>query len=62
MAKVAMTKFDPKAFPCQGGDGKNDPEIGEDISTFDRERGGCCFYIQKGRVKLTVLSEQGKEA
>ena len=55
--------FDPAAFLAKVGDGKT-------ISTFARnevvfsqgEPADAVFYIQKGRIKLTVISTQGKEA
>jgi CRP-like cAMP-binding protein len=55
--------FDPKAFLAKVGAGKAilEPRKGE--SVFEQgDAADTVFYIQKGRVKLTVLSEQGKEA
>ena len=63
MAKVADDEFDPKAFPAKVGAGKTILKLQKNQRVF--EQGGVAdavFYIQKGRVKLTVLSEQGKEA
>jgi CRP/FNR family cyclic AMP-dependent transcriptional regulator len=59
----AMTGFDPKAFLAKVGAGKTILKLAKNKHVF--EQGGVAdtvFYIQKGRVKLTVLSEQGKEA
>jgi len=55
--------FDPKAFLAKVGTGKAilEPKAGE--SVFEQgDAAETVFYIQKGRIKLTVLSEQGKEA
>ena len=55
--------FDPKAFLAKVGAGKVilEPKAGQ--SLFEQgDAADTVFYIQKGRVKLTVLSEQGKEA
>jgi CRP/FNR family transcriptional regulator, cyclic AMP receptor protein len=63
MAKVADDEFDPKAFLAKVGSGKTILKLQKNQRVF--EQGGLAdavFYIQKGRVKLTVLSEQGKEA
>jgi CRP/FNR family transcriptional regulator, cyclic AMP receptor protein len=48
----------------------SEPGKGRVVSTFDKgqivfaqgEAANSIFYIQKGKVKLTVVSEQGKEA
>jgi CRP/FNR family transcriptional regulator, cyclic AMP receptor protein len=61
--KSAAEKFDPKAFLAKVGDGKTIVKYQKDQVVF--AQGGVAdavFYIQKGRVKLTVVSEQGKEA
>jgi CRP/FNR family cyclic AMP-dependent transcriptional regulator len=63
MAKRANDGFDPIAFLAKVGTGKKILKLQKNQHVF--EQGGVAdmvFYIQKGRVKLTVLSEQGKEA
>jgi CRP-like cAMP-binding protein len=63
VGKPANNEFDPKAFLARVGAGKTVLTINKNQHVF--EQGGVAdtvFYIQKGRVKLTVLSEQGKEA
>jgi CRP/FNR family cyclic AMP-dependent transcriptional regulator len=57
------TSFNPKAFLGHAGLGKvlNKYKKSEAIFT-QGEVAGTVFYIQKGKVKVTVLSEQGKEA
>jgi CRP/FNR family cyclic AMP-dependent transcriptional regulator len=55
--------FDPKAFLARVGQGKTISEYKKHQNIFCQgETATSIFYIQKGRVKLTVLSEQGKEA
>jgi CRP/FNR family cyclic AMP-dependent transcriptional regulator len=55
--------FDPKAFLARVGAGKAILEFQKSQNVFEQgDVADSVFYIQKGRVKLTVLSEQGKEA
>ena len=55
--------FDPKVFLAKLGAGKTILEFHKNQNVFAQgEVADTIFYIQKGRVKLTVLSEQGKEA
>jgi CRP/FNR family transcriptional regulator, cyclic AMP receptor protein len=57
------TTFDPKAFLAVVGDGKTILEFEKDQVVFAQgEAADTVFYIQKGRVKVVVISEQGKEA
>jgi len=61
--KPAKTEFDPQAFLAKMGAGKTILKIKTNQHVFEQgDVAGAVFYIQKGRVKLTVLSEQGKEA
>ncbi|MDB5603569.1 MAG: Crp/Fnr family transcriptional regulator [Bradyrhizobium sp.] len=61
--KPAKTEFDPQAFLAKMGAGKAILKIKTNQHVFEQgDVAGTIFYIQKGRVKLTVLSEQGKEA
>jgi len=55
--------FDPKAFLAKVGEGKTIVTYCRDQSVFQQgEVADTIFYIQKGRIKLTVQSERGKEA
>src|ERR1700680_2177068 len=55
--------FDPKKFLAKVGTGKQVLEFHKNQHVFEQgDVADTVFYIQKGRVKLTVLSEQGKEA
>jgi len=63
LGKPATDEFDPKAFLARVGQGKTITEYKKNQNVFCQgEVAEAVFYIQKGRVKLTVLSEQGKEA
>jgi CRP/FNR family cyclic AMP-dependent transcriptional regulator len=59
----APEMFDPKDFLAKVGDGKTVVEFHENQTVFlQGELADTVFYIQQGKVKLTVISEQGKEA
>jgi CRP-like cAMP-binding protein len=61
-AKVAIS-FDPVAFLAKVGDGKTISKFASNEIIFSQgEAADAVFYIQKGRIKLTVISAQGKEA
>jgi CRP/FNR family cyclic AMP-dependent transcriptional regulator len=56
-------KFDPREFLAKVGDGKTITKYRKDQIVFSQGNvADAVFYIQKGKVKLTVISEQGKEA
>lgn len=55
--------FDPKAFLGQSGTGRTLHQYTPKQAIFSQgERSDAVFYIQAGRVKLSVVSRQGKEA
>ena len=55
--------FDPKKFLSKVGEGKTISRFRKDQIIFSQgEVADAVFYIQQGKVKLTVVSEQGKEA
>src|SRR6476620_9326544 len=55
--------FDPREFLAKVGEGKTILEFGKDQIIFAQgDVANTVFYIQKGRVKVVVISEQGKEA
>ena len=63
MAKSARNEFDPQAFLAKVGDGKTVLTFHKNQTVFSQgDAADTVFYIQKGRVKVVVLSEQGKEA
>ena len=55
--------FDPREFLAKVGEGKTILEFRKDEIVFAQgDVANTVFYIQKGRVKVVVISEQGKEA
>ena len=63
MEKPDKGMFDPKIFLAKGGTGKQELEFHKNQHVFEQgDVAETVFYIQKGKVKLTVLSEHGKEA
>jgi len=67
MASVAGAKnkrnFDPNAFLATIGHGRKTLTVPKEQSVFSQGDGAdAVFYIQKGKVKLTVVSKTGKEA
>ena len=63
MAVKAAPSFDPKAFLAKVGEGRSIDKYRKDQPVFSQgEPADAVFYIQKGKVKITVVSAQGKEA
>ena len=63
MKKAAQDDFDPQAFLAKVGEGKAVSTFRKNEIVFSQgEAADTIFYIQAGRVKVVVLSEQGKEA
>ena len=61
--KTNQAAFDPKAFLAKMGEGKTILEFSKDQVVFAQgDAADTVFYIQSGRVKVVVISEQGKEA
>jgi len=55
--------FDPKLFLAKIGQGKTHTDHPKNQKVFSQgDAAQAIFYIQKGKVKLTVVSKQGKEA
>jgi CRP-like cAMP-binding protein len=56
-------EFDPKSFLAKIGDGRTISKYRKNQLVFSQgDAADAVFYIQRGKVKLTVVSEQGKEA
>jgi CRP/FNR family transcriptional regulator, cyclic AMP receptor protein len=63
VGKRPKTVFDAHDFLVKVGDGKKVLEFAKNENIFAQgEVADAVFYIQKGKVKLTVVSEQDKEA
>ena len=61
--KSATDAFDPKDFLAKVGVGKTVVEFQKNQAVFSQgDVADTVFYIQQGKIKLTVMSEQGKEA
>src|SRR6202042_3936203 len=59
----AKDMFDPRDFLAKVGTGKTILEFRKNQHVFEQgDVADTVFYIQKGKLKLTVVSEQGKEA
>ena len=64
-ARAANDKpvFKPAAFLARVGRGKTHTNYSKNQKIFSQgDEANAIFYIQKGKVKLTVVSKQGKEA
>src|SRR5947209_3311359 len=62
-ASPVTPSFNPKAFLALVGDGKTSLEFSEREAVFAQgDPANAVFYIQRGKVQLTVLSQQGKQA
>jgi len=63
LPKKGRASFDPKTFLARVGDGRSLAKYRKGQIVFSQgEVGDAVFYIQKGKAKVTVVSEQGKEA
>src|SRR5260370_31145516 len=63
MRKKVKASFDPKTFLAKVGEGKTISNYRKDQIVFSQgQMADAVFYIQQGKIKLTVVSEQGKEA
>jgi len=63
MGKAAKNGFNPKVFLAKVGTGKTILNYRKDQIIFNQgDAADTIFYIQKGKVKIVVISDQGKEA
>jgi CRP/FNR family cyclic AMP-dependent transcriptional regulator len=63
MSREFTTAFDPHVFLSKVGDGKTIFNCRKDQVIFSQgDAADAVFYIHEGKVKLTVVSPQGKEA
>jgi CRP/FNR family transcriptional regulator, cyclic AMP receptor protein len=63
MATKRRLPFDPKSFLAKVGEGRTISKYRKDQVVFSQgDLAEAVFYIQKGKVKVTVVSDQGKEA
>ena len=63
MATKRRPSFDPKSFLAKIGDGRSNTSYRKGQVVYSQgDPADAVFYILSGRVKKTVVSEQGKEA
>jgi len=63
MARKAKPPFDPKAFLAKANGGRTISQYRKNKIVFSQgDPADSVFYIRSGKVKVTVISEQGKEA
>ena len=63
MAIKPRPSFNPKSFLAKIGEGRSIGKYRKEQIVFSQgDPADAVFYIQKGKVKITVVSEQGKEA
>ena len=55
--------FDARAFLARVGTGRTQAQYGADATVFSQgDAADSIFYIRKGKIKLSVVSQQGKVA
>src|ERR1035437_7925530 len=60
---MTRPSFNPKSFLAKVGEGRSIGTYPKGQIVFSQgDLADAVFYIQKGKVKVTVVSEQGKEA
>lgn len=63
MAMESKTAFDVNAFLANAGTGRKIVQLRATQVFFSQgDLANCVFYLQKGRVKISVVSADGKEA
>ena len=63
MAGKRAALFNPKTFPAQVGDSRTTLQCQKHQILFAQgDTANAVFYIQEGQVKLSIVSQQGKEA
>ena len=63
MTPKSKPLFDPKNFLAKVGKGRTIAKYSKDQIVFSQgDPANAIFYIQKGKIKLTVVSNNGKEA
>src|SRR5207249_6794140 len=63
MATKRRPPFDPNSFLAKFGEGRTISKYRKDQIVFAQgDPADAVFYVQKGKIKVTVVSDQGKEA
>jgi len=63
MSKKHPTAYDPKMFPANVGKGRSITKYRKNQIIFSQgQPADAVFYVQKGKVRVSVISDRGKEA
>lgn len=63
MAAKRPTKFNPKTFLGKVGTGKTNLTLEKHHTIFSQgDEADAVFFVRAGKVKLSIVSQQGKEA
>jgi CRP/FNR family transcriptional regulator, cyclic AMP receptor protein len=63
MSTKRLNQFNPKLFLAKVGVGRSIARYGKDEIVYSQgDPADAVFFIQRGKVKISVVSEQGKEA
>jgi CRP/FNR family cyclic AMP-dependent transcriptional regulator len=63
MTTKRQPSFDPKSFLAMVGEGRSIGEYRRDDIVFSQgDPADAVFYVQSGKVKVSIISKQGKEA
>jgi CRP/FNR family transcriptional regulator, cyclic AMP receptor protein len=63
MTTKRQPSFDPKSFLAMVGEGRSIAEYSKDqIVISQGDPADAVFYVQRGKVKVSIISKQGKEA
>jgi len=63
MKRKEKQEFDPKGFLARAAEGRTLADSQKNHKVFSQgDSADAIFYIQKGKIKLTVVSQHGKEA
>src|ERR1700692_1602404 len=63
MAKKSQPSFDPKLFLAGAGNGRSITNYRKNpIVCSQGDHADAVFYVQKGKVRVSVVSDRGREA
>src|ERR1700730_7786294 len=63
MATERQPPFDPKLFLAKAGEGRSIGTYRKDQIVFSQgDPANAVFYVEKGKVRVSIVSSQGKEA
>jgi CRP/FNR family cyclic AMP-dependent transcriptional regulator len=60
---ISTDAFDPQSFLAEAGDGRTITKYAKNQTVFSQgDAADAVFFVQKGKVKISVVSDRGKEA